>query len=84
MPSAPQRPLLSAFSACCPLQPLRPRLNLPSPPSQWAQCIFVLKQNLIAATCIAAMMGTLIMALVANMPVAIAPAMGVNAFFTYK
>lgn len=35
------------------------------------------------ATVIAAAVGTLIMALVANYPVALAPGMGMNAFFTY-
>ena len=36
-----------------------------------------------AATIIAAVVGTLIMALVANVPYAVAPGMGLNAFFTY-
>jgi len=35
------------------------------------------------ATCIAAAFGTLIMGLYANYPVALAPGMGLNAFFTY-
>ena len=35
------------------------------------------------ATCLAAAIGTLIMGLVANYPVALAPGMGLNAFFTY-
>ncbi|MCL1874356.1 MAG: NCS2 family permease [Clostridiales bacterium] len=35
------------------------------------------------ATIIAAVVGTLIMALVANVPYAVAPGMGLNAFFTY-
>ncbi|KAG1679264.1 hypothetical protein FOA52_009294 [Chlamydomonas sp. UWO 241] len=50
---------------------------------EWADCIFQLKLQLISATCIASMIGTLLMAFVANFPVAIAPAMGVNAYFTY-
>ena len=33
---------------------------------EWAACIANLKSNLIAATCIAAMLGTLIMSLVAR------------------
>ena len=35
------------------------------------------------ATCIAAAIGCFIMGLVANLPVALAPGMGLNAFFTY-
>lgn len=35
------------------------------------------------ATCLAAAMGTAIMALVANYPIALAPGMGLNAYFTF-
>ncbi len=35
------------------------------------------------ATCVASMVGTLIMGLYANYPIALAPGMGLNAFFTY-
>ena len=35
------------------------------------------------ATCLAAVVGTLIMGLYANYPIALAPGMGLNAFFTY-
>lgn len=35
------------------------------------------------ATCLAAIVGTLIMGLYANYPIALAPGMGLNAFFTY-
>jgi AGZA family xanthine/uracil permease-like MFS transporter len=35
------------------------------------------------ATCLAAALGTLIMGLLANYPIALAPGMGLNAFFTY-
>lgn len=35
------------------------------------------------ATCIASAIGTLLMALLANYPLALAPGMGLNAFFTY-
>src|SRR5215471_1747524 len=36
-----------------------------------------------AATCIASAFGTLVMGLYANYPIAVAPGMGLNAFFTY-
>ena len=35
------------------------------------------------ATCIASALGTLVMALYANYPLALAPGMGLNAYFTY-
>lgn len=40
--------------------------------------------SVFAATCIAAAIGTLVMALYANLPFAQAPGMGLNAFFTYS
>src|SRR5690554_399252 len=36
-----------------------------------------------AATCLAAALGSLLMGLVANYPIALAPGMGLNAFFTF-
>ncbi|NND44505.1 MAG: NCS2 family permease [Xanthomonadales bacterium] len=36
------------------------------------------------ATCLAAALGTLLMGLLANYPIALAPGMGLNAFFTYS
>lgn len=41
------------------------------------------KQSIFVATCIAAAVGSLIMAFVANWPVGMAPGMGLNAFFAY-
>lgn len=41
------------------------------------------KNALITVTCVAAAFGTLLTAFLANMPIALAPAMGLNAFFTY-
>ncbi|WP_446898783.1 NCS2 family permease [Clostridium sp. LBM24168] len=40
--------------------------------------------SVFAATCIAAAVGTFVMALYANLPFAQAPGMGLNAFFTYS
>ena len=40
--------------------------------------------SLFTATCIASAIGTLIMALYANLPFALAPAIGLAAFFTYS
>src|SRR6516165_5906503 len=36
-----------------------------------------------AATCLASAFGTFVMGLYANYPIAVAPGMGLNAFFTY-
>ena len=41
------------------------------------------KGALITATCLASALGTLLMALFANYPIALAPGMGLNAFFAY-
>src|SRR5712664_2513948 len=42
------------------------------------------KGAVFVATCIASAFATLIMALYANYPIALAPGMGINAFFTYS
>ncbi len=41
------------------------------------------KNALFTVTCIASAIGTFLSAFLANMPIALAPAMGLNAFFTY-
>jgi adenine/guanine/hypoxanthine permease len=45
-------------------------------------CQMEFRNHLIASTCIAAMIATFLMAIFARMPLAVAPAMGVNAYFT--
>uniref|UniRef100_A0A7S3QU41 Xanthine/uracil/vitamin C permease n=1 Tax=Dunaliella tertiolecta TaxID=3047 RepID=A0A7S3QU41_DUNTE len=52
--------------------------------SGYESCLHGLKIDLIAATCISSMIATLLMSLIARMPIAVAPAMGVNAYFTYN
>src|SRR5690625_6102183 len=42
------------------------------------------KNAVFVATCLAAALGSLIMALYANWPIAMAPGMGINAYFTIK
>src|SRR6202034_165214 len=42
------------------------------------------KGAVFVATCLASAIATLIMALYANYPIALAPGMGINAFFTYS
>lgn len=41
------------------------------------------KGAVFVATCLAAAIGSLLMGLIANLPIALAPGMGLNAFFTY-
>ncbi|MEG1117392.1 MAG: NCS2 family permease, partial [Janthinobacterium sp.] len=41
------------------------------------------KDSVFVATCLAAAIGTLIMGLYANYPIALAPGMGLNAYFSY-
>ncbi|WIA31315.1 hypothetical protein OEZ86_002217 [Tetradesmus obliquus] len=47
-------------------------------------CKRQVKQSLVAATCISSAIGCFLMAFLANMPLAVAPGMGINAYFTYQ
>lgn len=40
-------------------------------------------EGVVAATCIAAAVGSILMGVVARYPIALAPGMGLNAYFTY-
>lgn len=40
------------------------------------------KQSLVAATCISSAIGCFMMCFLANMPLAVAPGMGLNAYFS--
>ncbi|KAJ9505668.1 hypothetical protein QJQ45_022168, partial [Haematococcus lacustris] len=51
---------------------------------KFASCVMAFKNNAIASTCIVSMISTFLMAVVARMPLAVAPAMGLNAYFTYN
>lgn len=42
------------------------------------------KNALITVTCLVSIIGTLLMAFIGNMPIALAPGMGLNAFFTFS
>lgn len=41
-----------------------------------------MKQSLVAATCISSAIGCFMMCFLANMPLAVAPGMGLNAYFS--
>jgi xanthine/uracil/vitamin C permease (AzgA family) len=47
-------------------------------------CKALVKQSLVAATCISSAISCFLMAFLANMPLAVAPGMGINAYFTYQ
>jgi adenine/guanine/hypoxanthine permease len=50
----------------------------------YEQCLARTKSGLIVATAVAAMVWSLSMGVFANLPLALAPAMGANAYFTYN
>lgn len=50
----------------------------------YSQCIEDVKREYITSTAIGSMFGSLAMGLLANLPVALAPGMGMNAYFTYS
>lgn len=47
-------------------------------------CVEALKRQLITSTAIGSMIGCFTMGILANMPIALAPGMGMNAYFTYS
>jgi AGZA family xanthine/uracil permease-like MFS transporter len=50
----------------------------------YSQCIEDVKREYITSTAIGSMFGCLCMGFLANLPVALAPGMGMNAYFTYS
>ncbi|KAG0002944.1 hypothetical protein BGZ79_002003 [Entomortierella chlamydospora] len=51
--------------------------------AEYAACLAVLKLDLITATAAIACISSLLMGLFANLPIGLAPGMGLNAYFTY-
>lgn len=51
---------------------------------EYEQCMEDIKREYITSTAIASMVGCILMGVMANMPVALAPGMGMNAYFTYS
>ncbi|KAJ2712751.1 hypothetical protein H4R19_002594, partial [Coemansia spiralis] len=49
----------------------------------YTQCLQGLKQDIITATCAIACIACVLMGLLANLPIALAPGMGLNAYFAY-
>ncbi|KAK9793759.1 hypothetical protein WJX73_004292 [Symbiochloris irregularis] len=50
----------------------------------YLDCVSEVRKNLITATAAASMVGTFVMGGFANLPLALAPGMGLNAYFTYN
>jgi adenine/guanine/hypoxanthine permease len=46
--------------------------------------VIAVKRSLVATTCICAAVGCFLMSFLGNMPLAIAPGMGINAYFSYQ
>jgi AGZA family xanthine/uracil permease-like MFS transporter len=50
----------------------------------YGQCLEEIKREFITSTAVASMFGCILMGLMANLPIALAPGMGMNAYFTYS
>ncbi|KAF3937994.1 hypothetical protein ABW19_dt0206999 [Dactylella cylindrospora] len=57
-------------------------LCLESP--EYGECLLVLQRDLITATAAISALSSFCMGLFANLPIALAPGMGINAYFTYQ
>ncbi|KAF3170049.1 hypothetical protein TWF106_011406 [Orbilia oligospora] len=51
---------------------------------EYKQCLIVLQRDLITATAAISALSSFAMGLFANLPIALAPGMGINAYFTYQ
>jgi len=64
---------------------------VPDPPEDggifgpnYTACLNTIKKEFVTSTALGSMVGCLLMGLLANLPVAVAPGMGMNAYFTYS
>ncbi|ERN04435.1 adenine/guanine permease AZG1 [Amborella trichopoda] len=55
----------------------------PASPAAYQACLATTKRDLITATAASAIVGSCLMGLLANLPLALAPGMGANAYFAY-
>ena len=51
---------------------------------EYEECLEELKRQYVTATAIGSMVGCILMGLLSNLPIALAPGMGMNAYFTYN
>lgn len=51
---------------------------------EYEQCLYEINKQFVTATAIGSMVACLLMGLVADLPIALAPGMGMNAYFTYS
>lgn len=56
----------------------------PNQNAPWTECINTIREDLVVATAVCAFLATLIMGMTANLPLALAPGMGLNAYFTFE
>lgn len=61
-----------------------PECKFPPVNRGYEQCLERTKRDLIVATAVSSLIGCLIMGLFANLPLALAPGMGANAYFSYN
>ncbi|KAK9119947.1 hypothetical protein Scep_018040 [Stephania cephalantha] len=54
------------------------------PNAGYEKCLSKTKNDLIVATCLSSMIASIAMGVLANLPLALAPAMGANAYFAYS
>ncbi|KAF3607498.1 hypothetical protein DY000_02050946 [Brassica cretica] len=74
-----------SVSDCVPLcsNPTIPPSQCTGPDPGYASCVEGIRKDLIVATVAASLIGCVIMGLMANLPLALAPGMGTNAYFAY-
>lgn len=65
------------------LTPPTPACKFPPVDPGYAACLTTVRKDLIVATAASALIGCLIMGVFANLPLALAPGMGTNAYFAY-
>lgn len=51
---------------------------------EYEECLEEIKRQYVTATAIGSMVGCILMGLLSNLPIALAPGMGMNAYFTYN
>ncbi|CAO2141597.1 unnamed protein product [Urochloa humidicola] len=85
--------VLSDSGGPCTVRDCTPVANLTAVPGPectvgpnpgYEQCLARTKSDLVVATAVAAMAGSFAMGLFANLPLALAPGMGANAYFAYN
>ena len=61
---------------------MAPEGNIFAP--EYEECLDEIKRQYVTATALGSFIGCLLMGFIANLPIALAPGMGMNAYFTYN